>query len=628
MPEDKAIGLLNRAPRGEWKSGELNGGHAMANVHHLPFGGAADDSRGFVRRDLVTLENGAETHALRTHPKWTSHGCIKGWLPVADAPENPVFEADVGFHQGARATDGVRFRVYAHYDDGSGLSWDQVATTEKGYTGSLERVRADLGRYGSSLRKIELRVDAGDSSAQDWAVWADPVIYSDGTNSGTVSGFLPSTAGFHFVNSFDQQVIPDRTFTIPNPFGNNASVNVGVNVDYGLCGGMSFAAKDYYEAGISPWSDDLQDRDPADGPVSTDQPSEGSPLFRYLWNRLVDSFNLGNSPSAVARFAKLMHPAFRDNEGFFDGDANRADVIRQEWRRVRNAIDDGSLCPLGVVEQKTWNLGKIFYNHQVLAYGYEREGKDVAIYVYDPNSPLNDDVRLAFRLRDPDNTIRAHYRRAFLEQVDGSLDGFSVSENPADSVDGTTASGTIWEGNDGFRFSGYVCESDLEKPNQSTVYLDGEEAPHFGTGPRTVVIEGHSGSGVEYDFTVAGDTLEQVDGSLAGHSVSADSADAVDGQSASGTVWRGKDGYRFTGEITEARVESPEDVTVYVDGDQVDSFTGAGEGTGSRTLVIDGGASGGADYEFTVTGEVNASEPTVYAFFAIDYEYEDPPQNW
>jgi hypothetical protein len=57
-----------------------------------------------------------------------------------------------------------------------------------------------------------------------------------------VPGFLPSTSGLHFNNSFAR--VPLRSIGIPEV----VAVPIGGASD-GLCGGMAFAARDYFEAG-------------------------------------------------------------------------------------------------------------------------------------------------------------------------------------------------------------------------------------------------------------------------------------------------------------------------------------------------------------------------------------------
>ena len=68
----------------------------------------------------------------------------------------------------------------------------------------------------------------------------------------------------------------------------------------GLCGGMVFAARDYFEAGRTP-------------PPDTTPPSEG-PLFDFLVDRSFDSFCL---PWGPGRYLALMSPLLPDGETFW-----------------------------------------------------------------------------------------------------------------------------------------------------------------------------------------------------------------------------------------------------------------------------------------------------------------------
>ena len=87
----------------------------------------------------------------------------------------------------------------------------------------------------------------------------------------SVPGFLPSTSGFRFANAFPN--VPVRRIGIPGVI----SVPIG-DASNGLCGGMAFAARDYFESGRTP-------------PGLESPPSEGA-LFDYLVDRLFDSFDL------------------------------------------------------------------------------------------------------------------------------------------------------------------------------------------------------------------------------------------------------------------------------------------------------------------------------------------------
>jgi hypothetical protein len=177
-----------------------------------------------------------------------------------------------------------------------------------------------------------------------------------------VPGFLPSTSGFHFTNSFRQT--PDL---VVNVLGWPVSVPAAGG---GMCGGMAFAARDYHDAGL---------------PIpATTMPPDRGPLLDYLGQRLVDSFDL---PRGAWRYAQLMDPGI-------SGERRWSAMIDEEWPRVRADLDAGRLSPLGLIRVESNDLGRIGDNHQVLAYGYDLAGDLVTIYLYDPNHPDQDDVAI------------------------------------------------------------------------------------------------------------------------------------------------------------------------------------------------------------------------------------------
>jgi len=73
--------------------------------------------------------------------------------------------------------------------------------------------------------------------------------------------FLASRNGLHYPNSWP----PAPDLSVPTPLG---VIPVG-NAANGLCGGMSFAVRDLFEARTLP-------------PDSGSNPEPGSPAFRYL----------------------------------------------------------------------------------------------------------------------------------------------------------------------------------------------------------------------------------------------------------------------------------------------------------------------------------------------------------
>lgn len=204
-----------------------------------------------------------------------------------------------------------------------------------------------------------------------------------------VPGFKPSTNGFRFTNSFP--VIP---YTI-NILGQNVPIG---NASNGMCGGMVFAVRDYFEAGY------------ATPPLNVSPPS-GGPLYTHLSRRLFDSFNLPGGPMT---YLHLMNPDLPDHETWFSnaGLAPRGRawvMIMQEWPKIKADLDGGRLAPMALIRVKDHDPSKMGQNHQVLAYGYTLTGNDLVINIYDPNFPGRDDITLCLNIGDPQHTTPVTY---------------------------------------------------------------------------------------------------------------------------------------------------------------------------------------------------------------------------
>jgi len=201
-----------------------------------------------------------------------------------------------------------------------------------------------------------------------------------------VPGFSPSSSGFRFANDFPK--VPLRRIGIPGV----VSIPVG-DASNGLCGGMAFAARDYFEAGRAP-------------PARTTAPARGA-LYDFLVRRLFDSFNL---PYGPARYLELMHPSFPDGETVWSrlglAPHGRAWVMaKQEWPKIRTEIDSGHPSPLGLVRVKSSNPFDLKHDHQVLAYAYDLVGTLLTLRLYDPNWASRDDVSLSLDTADPTRPI-------------------------------------------------------------------------------------------------------------------------------------------------------------------------------------------------------------------------------
>lgn len=199
-----------------------------------------------------------------------------------------------------------------------------------------------------------------------------------------VPGFIPSKNGLHFPNSFNHT--PDYKISIGLD-----TINIG-DAANGLCGGMIYAVRDMFEAGIT-------------SPIDTTSPDSGS-LFDYITKRLLDSFDL---PGGPVTYMQLMNPALPDHETVASkaGLAPRGRAwitVKQEWPKIKADLDSGMLSVMALVEEKSLNPGDMGKNHQVLAYGYNLNGSDLKIYIYDPNCPDNNNIFLSLNIGNPDNT--------------------------------------------------------------------------------------------------------------------------------------------------------------------------------------------------------------------------------
>lgn len=191
--------------------------------------------------------------------------------------------------------------------------------------------------------------------------------------------FLPSRDGFKFGNSW-----PETPYTLPflrdTPFAQKYG-----DSGMGLCGGMVFAALDYFHTGqlIPPRTDA--------------PPGEQDALFLYLVDRLFDSFD----PATVTLMLSLLSELYPDSDeavlsrlGLASGRA--AVMAHQEWPLIKRDIDNGMPSPLFVQTVKSSNPADLGECHQVLAYAYDVSGHDITLRIYDPNSEMSDGVTLTF----------------------------------------------------------------------------------------------------------------------------------------------------------------------------------------------------------------------------------------
>jgi hypothetical protein len=199
-----------------------------------------------------------------------------------------------------------------------------------------------------------------------------------------VDPFRPSADGFAFTNSWPSQ----PAVRVSTPLGR---LSLG-NAAGGLCGGMVFAALDYWHAGVVP---------------PTTRPGQDDPLYGFVVRRLIDSWHV---PSGVLQYYQWMTLPDADRVVTVLGHDVASErglswrTLAVEWPQVRETLDAGGAVPLGLVTVASANPKDLALNHQVLACSYTvsggRDGR-VTVQVYDPNSGQRDDVTLAFEQGDP-----------------------------------------------------------------------------------------------------------------------------------------------------------------------------------------------------------------------------------
>jgi hypothetical protein len=217
-----------------------------------------------------------------------------------------------------------------------------------------------------------------------------------------VPGFLAGRDSLGFANTWPSQ--PDLILTLPLP-GRPAWLRIG-DASNGICGGMVFAVRDYFEAGVPP-------------PPDTTPPAAGSVLYAYLVKRLFDSFDL---PRGALRYYRGMTMPDEDRTVLTRLRRGIAgNTVTAQWPALRACLDAGRLCPLGLVTVKSPNPGRLGRCHQVLAYAYELEGSALQLKVWDPNTePCHaGSVRLWLDIARPRAAMTIHHNVAIAHPIRG-----------------------------------------------------------------------------------------------------------------------------------------------------------------------------------------------------------------
>ena len=167
------------------------------------------------------------------------------------------------------------------------------------------------------------------------------------------TSFSSQIHGFRFTNRFE------NNFNYQFPL--IGDVDLGSLV-IGLCGGMCFAALDYFRAGRPI-------------PQQRNVPAAGSKLRKYLEGRQVHSLL---PPRGVLKVLSWMVRSDRSIGGF---------TARTEFRMLRTRINRGDPAVLALIRAD--ERGDATKNHQVVAtaYDFNQSTRRLTIDLYDPNRP-------------------------------------------------------------------------------------------------------------------------------------------------------------------------------------------------------------------------------------------------
>jgi hypothetical protein len=171
-PAVPSVDLLQRARAATWRS-------AAGKVHFYTTGGV--DKHGYASLHPAgsdVLEDGTSPRALGMHPEWKPHGWITGDFALPHAiTDDQHFRARIGFVRANACNCGeVKFLVQVIFSSGT-VSPPLVSRHDVQADGLMLDLDVPLSavRGATTLR---LRVEAGDSAVQDWAVWINPRIES------------------------------------------------------------------------------------------------------------------------------------------------------------------------------------------------------------------------------------------------------------------------------------------------------------------------------------------------------------------------------------------------------------------------------------------------------------------
>jgi hypothetical protein len=218
-----------------------------------------------------------------------------------------------------------------------------------------------------------------------WRTDADAFIFDntwtfDATEQGTLAGIAGSVAPAAvaaLVAIFPPLALDPVTLGILTVAASAAASSITATATlptYGLCGGMAYTTTDYWLAKAElPGGGDFNDH-----PMRT-APSSGK-VRDMIWKRLLTSLTAGGCLQQTIEWSLVLNqlpPALGGGGGTL------LSWTTKEWPIIKATIDSGKPCPIGLL----YTTRDIWYQHQILVYGYDIIPNGARLHVYDSYFP-------------------------------------------------------------------------------------------------------------------------------------------------------------------------------------------------------------------------------------------------
>jgi hypothetical protein len=181
---------------------------------------------------------------------------------------------------------------------------------------------------------------------------------------------------------------------------------------------MALTTRDLFEAGLA-------------APLDADPPANGSPRFRALVRRQVESLDWFRVPLRYLDLQAMRPDPPTGLARLLGREPPRVDALLREWPRIRAEIDAGHPSVTGLIRASGSSPWMLTRNHQVLAWAYEDAGDTITIRVYDPNHPGVDDVTLRVSIAPAMAGVPWRDRIALRQSTGEPLLGFFRQPYPA-----------------------------------------------------------------------------------------------------------------------------------------------------------------------------------------------------